>query len=153
MNTENKHSEENNLQVVRAILITTDGSIIIGKRARGEYEANKWCLVGGKAEGENLSDELFREIEEEAGIKMESLTDETEPVFVLSRNAKKLGRIWRNNYFILEVDDCAVPNILERFNKREFSEIRTVSAKDLKGLHFAFGDGRVVRDFFRFVGN
>ncbi len=147
-------SKEGVRQVVRVILITCDGYMVIGKRALGEREGGKWCLVGGMAEGDELSRECLREIEEEIGVSTGGLTDEKVPTYAFSVDRMNSGQVWRNNYFILEIDDPAVPTILEKFNREEFSEIAVVnSVDDIKGLRFAFGDGKIVRDFFRHVGN
>lgn len=140
-------------QVVRAILITCDGLVGVGRRAPGENEAGKWCLIGGKAEGDVLSKELLREVIEETGTQIEDLTDETEPALAFYIDRIKDGVVWRNNYFILEVDDLQVPSILANFNRREFSAVAFVSEEDLKGLRFAFGNRKVVKDFFKYVGN
>lgn len=154
MSPENEIKELGDVQqVVRAILITCDGLVGVGRRAPGESEAGKWCLVGGMAKGRLLSKELLREVEEETGTQIENLTDETEPALTFYIDRIKDGVVWRNNYFILEIDDLQVPSILANFNRREFSEVAFVSGEDLKGLRFAFGNRKVIRDFFRYVGN
>jgi len=154
MSPEAKTKESENVrQVVRAILLTCDGRVCIGKRAPGEYEAGKWCLVGGKAEGKVLSKEALREISEETGVAGDELTDEVEPRFVFFVDRIKDGVVWRNNYYIFEADDLCIPLILESFSRREFSELAFVLEEDLRGLRFAFGDRKVVRDFFKYVGN
>jgi 8-oxo-dGTP pyrophosphatase MutT (NUDIX family) len=138
-------------QVVRGILVTIDGFVGIGRRTAGTYEGGKWCLVGGKAEKSDLNSEVLREIQEETGMPNETLTDDR-PVFIGSPDRIRKGVTYRNNYFILEIDDEWVPEILKRFERREFDQIAFVTQEDLKGLRFAFGDGKIVRSFFKMVG-
>jgi len=154
MSLEGERKRPGNIQqVVRAILTTCDGFVGVGKRASGENEAGKWCLIGGKADGDVLSKELLREVAEETGTQIEVLSDETKTKLAFYIDRIKDGVVWRNNYFILEIDDLQVPSIMANFNRGEFSEVAFVSEEDLKGLRFAFGNGRVVRDFFKYVGN
>lgn len=153
MSPEAKRGEVNLQQVVRALLITADGYLCIGKRAKGENDAGKWCLVGGMAEGATLNKELLRELSEEIGVPTDELLAAGEPLFAFSVDRKKGGAVWRNNYFIMELDDLLVPQIEKSFNRREFSKIAFVLEDDIKGLKFAFGNGKAVRNFFKYVGN
>lgn len=140
-------------EVARAILITSDGYMCIGKRSPGTFMAGYWCLIGGKAEG-NLESELLREISEETGLPENILLEMGDPTFVRStvRHSKRNGRIYRNNYFILEIDDSLTDTILESFNRAEFSQLAFISPEDIAGLRFAFGDGKIVREFFKYSG-
>lgn len=153
MGKENTGEPENVQQVVRAILVTVDGFVCIGNRSPGSTEGGKWCLVGGKAEGSDLNAELFREIVEETGTPIEDLTDVTEAMFSHSEDRERGGVVWRNNYFILEIDDIQVPAVLINFNQEEFSEVAFITADDLEGLEFAEWDKDVIMDFLENVGN
>lgn len=139
-------------QVVRAVLVTSDGRVGIGRRAPG-YEQGKWCLIGGMAETGSLNEELFREIAEETGMPVHKMTDEQTATFVTTIVRHKHGKTWLNSYFVLEIDDLAIPEILRNFNRQEFSEIRFVFPGEVRGMRFAFGDGKIVRSFFRQVVN
>ncbi len=139
-------------QVVRAVLVTTDGEVCIGRGGPG-YEVGKWCLVGGGAESSALGAEVYREIVEETGVSIQDLTDEELPILIATIVRYKHGAAWHNNYFVIEMNDAAIPMVLARFNREEFSEVRFVTAEGVKGLRFAFGDGEIVRSFFKEVGN
>jgi 8-oxo-dGTP pyrophosphatase MutT (NUDIX family) len=144
--------------VVRSVIVVEGvytGAIIIGKRASGEREGGKWCLPGGGVcgEDESLVAACEREIEEELGVCWKEVSIDDLSVFCETTRYK--GRTtWVTHYFIAEVDILKLPDMLERFSKSEFLEIQAVeSLEEIRGLRFAFGDGRVVRDFFKYVGN
>lgn len=141
-------------QVVRVVLVTTDGFLIVGRRLDTEnYGAGEWCLVGGKAESDNFDHEIIREVEEETGVGWEDLTDETLPTHAFSIDNDSDGETWRNHYFIVEVDDPIVPDIEKNYNRKEFSEVKLIGPEEARELNFAFSDGVAVREFFEFVGN
>jgi 8-oxo-dGTP pyrophosphatase MutT (NUDIX family) len=141
------------IEIARVVLITFDGLLCIGKRKKGTTMGGYWCLVGGKAESSNLPYEVIRETSEELGVEAEELLETDEPRYLFTNVIHKNGRIWKNNYFMLEFDDYLIPEVLENFNRDEFSEIDFVDEESVKGRRFAFGDGDVVRFFFKFVGN
>jgi 8-oxo-dGTP pyrophosphatase MutT (NUDIX family) len=138
-------------QVVRTVLVSIDGFLCVGRRVRGDTKAGLWCLVGGVAEGSRLTREAIRETEEELGMRIKELSDD-KPKFAFSKDIVNRGKIWRNNYYIMEFDDNAFPDILARFNREEFSEMALILEDDVRGMRFAFGNGTAVRDFFKFVG-
>lgn len=153
MSPEYEIKSEGIMEVCRTILVTTDGFVCIGKRPRGGFMGGYWCLVGGKAEGRELGAEADRETGEELGLPLSKISDEAHPVFAFSQDRQLGGTTYRNNYFIREIDDAAIPDILENFNCREFSEIAFVGPEDVRGIRFAFGNGKALRYFFKYVGN
>jgi len=152
-------TSEKTIDVVRAIMVSCDGGILIGKRANKEsLEVDSWCLVGGIAELSNdiqgLTEELKREITEETGVPYKDLTDEDVPILTHHVPRKYQGITFINHYFIVEFDDLMIEEIRQHFNRDEFSEIRVIWSLDhIKDLQFAFGNDIAILDFMENVGN
>lgn len=61
-----------NVEVVAAVAVRRDGTILACRRAAGRRSAGLWEFPGGKVEhGERASDALKREIREELGVEAE----------------------------------------------------------------------------------
>ncbi len=63
------------VQVAVAVIINEDEQIFISRRSAEQHQGNKWEFPGGKVEkNETVQEALNREIKEELGIDVQSMT-------------------------------------------------------------------------------
>lgn len=68
------------IDVAAGVLVNSDGHILLAQRPEGKHMAGYWEFPGGKFEpGENASQALYRELEEELGV----LANSSEPLIEL----------------------------------------------------------------------
>jgi 8-oxo-dGTP diphosphatase len=125
---------------VRAILINSEGKVLLTKRAPGTFEEGKWCLVGGKPdEGENLETGVTRETLEEVGVNFTPTSYYGE----IDNPDTSSGQRWITHYFTGEID-----NLPTKLGEREISEVGFFSSSELQEIDVAFDHRAVLTEYF-----
>ena len=125
---------------VRAILINSEGKVMLTKRAPGGYEEGKWCLVGGKPdEGEKLEEAVARETKEEVGVIFAPSSYYAE----IENPDTSSGQRWITHYFVGNTD--ALPTQLQ---DTEVSEVDFFSQVELQEIDIAFDHKDVLMQYF-----
>jgi len=126
--------------VVRTLLVNNEGKVLLTKRAIDTYDGGKWCLVGGLPdEGEELINAALREITEEVGVTLNSLSHYGE----IENPDVSSGKRWITHYFLGNLD--TLPNILQA---SEVSEVNFFSKNELQDVDIAFDHREVLIRFF-----
>jgi 8-oxo-dGTP diphosphatase len=120
---------------VAAAFILKDGKILICQRTRHQPHPLKWEFPGGKIEsGEQPSDALRRELEEELGIDAR-VGDEVSRI----QHTYPRGGIVELRFFVVEEFGGNIEN-------RIFKDVRWVSRKELPAYDFLEADAGLVQD-------
>jgi 8-oxo-dGTP diphosphatase len=120
---------------VVAALIVDDGRLLICQRTKYQTMPLKWEFPGGKIEsGEQPSDALRRELDEELGIDA-VIGDEVARI----RHTYPRGRTVELRFF-------AVAEYGGQIDNRIFRDVRWVSRKELPKYEFLEADAELVRD-------
>lgn len=123
------------MKQVAAALIVRDGKILICQRTRHQPMPLKWEFPGGKIEhGEQPTDALRRELEEELGIGAR-VGDEVARI----RHVYKHGSAVELRFFLVQEYTGELEN-------RIFSDIRWVERSELPAYDFLEADVGLVRD-------
>ncbi len=121
------------LRVVCAVISDESGRYLVARRPQGKALAGKWEFPGGKVEpGEEPSEALRREIEEELGVTISVMDPLTEVVHHDNSGCIRLLP------FSARLND-GVPRAIEH------ESIRWVSLKELMALDLADADVPIVR--------
>lgn len=129
---------------VRAIIVNDEQEVMLIKRALGTFEGDKWCLVGGKPDGnEDLTNAATRETQEEVGLQL-PLIHYAE----IENPDTSTGAKWITHYFVGNL------NVLpSQLNPREVSEVAFFSQAELEKLDIAFDHKNVLLGFFESFQN
>ncbi|MEK7526295.1 MAG: NUDIX hydrolase [Patescibacteria group bacterium] len=125
---------------VRAIITNEEQKVILIKRALGTFEGGKWCLIGGKPDGdEDLEKAIARETQEEVGVQF-SLT----PYVEQENPDTDTGVRWITHYFVGTSN-----NLPTQFDPREVSEAAFFSQAELEELDIAFDHKDILMRYFK----
>jgi len=125
---------------VRAIIVNSKQEVMLIKRALGTFGEGKWCLVGGKPDGdEDLDKAITRETQEEVGTQL-PLTYYIE----IENPDTSTGVRWITHYFVGTSN--SLPTQLD---SREVSEVAFFSQTELEGLDIAFGHRNVLMQYLK----
>lgn len=121
-------------QVVAA-LIVKDGKLLVCQRTKHQSMPLKWEFPGGKIEpGEGAQDALYRELEEELGIKAT-----IGPCVTTIRHTYDGGPAFELQFFLVQEFDGEIQN-------RIFREVRWVEKSELPSFDFLEADIALVKD-------
>lgn len=128
-------------EVVRAIILNSEGRAFLAKRARG-MGAGQWALIGGKPEGEESMEEaVAREVQEETGFDFQPVLYKG---MVDSRSDPE-DQPWHVYIYYGQVKGVL------RLDPVENSDFIFVDARDLNGLDIAFKHGEILEEFFSWL--
>jgi 8-oxo-dGTP diphosphatase len=123
------------MKQVAAGLIVRDGKLLICQRTKHQAMPLKWEFPGGKIEaGEQPTDALRRELEEELGIEAR-----VEDELVRVRHTYRNGGAVELRFFLVREFSGEVEN-------RIFKEVRWVAPADLPAYDFLEADVGLVKD-------
>jgi len=125
---------------VRAIITNEEQKVMFIKRAPGTFGGGKWCLVGGKPNGdEDLEKAIARETQEEICAQF-TLT----PYAKIENPDTSTGVRWITHYF------AGTSNSLPtQLDSREVSEVAFFSQSEIEGLDIAFDHKEIVKQYLR----
>jgi 8-oxo-dGTP diphosphatase len=123
-----------NKQVVAA-LIMRDDKVLVCQRTRHQSMPLKWEFPGGKVEpGEGAQDALYRELEEELGIRAT-----IGPHVTTIRHTYNRGAAFELHFFLVQEFAGEIQN-------RIFREVRWAPRSELPHFDFLEADIALVRD-------
>ncbi|HUV71732.1 MAG TPA: NUDIX hydrolase [Clostridia bacterium] len=123
-------------EVSRAIILSEDDKVLIGRRARG-IAAGQLALIGGKPDpGEPPIVAIIREVEEELGLKFSP-----EPYLEMVDSDSEPGVSWKLYVFTGKATGKLLLN-------EEIAEVIFVSENDLDELDIAFNHKELLREYF-----
>jgi len=123
-------------EVSRAIILSEDDKVLIGRRARG-IAAGQLALIGGKPDpGEPPIVAIIREVEEELGLKFSP-----EPYLEMVDSDSEPGVSWKVYIFTGKATGELLLN-------EEISEVVLVSKDNLDKFDFAFNHKKLLRKYF-----
>jgi 8-oxo-dGTP diphosphatase len=121
-------------QVVAALIIRDD-KVLVCQRTRHQTMPLKWEFPGGKVEpGEGAQDALYRELEEELGIKAT-----IGPHITTIRHTYDGGAAFELHFFLVQ-------EFVGDLQNRIFREVRWAKRSELPSLDFLEADVELVRD-------
>lgn len=125
-------------EVCRAIIINSDGKVLLGKRQHG-LGVNLYALIGGKPEAnESIEESVIREVKEEIGLDFNPSLyfEELDSVSVP-------GETWEVTYFTGTVSGDL------KLKEDEVIDIIYISEDDLDNTPIAFDHKRILKDYFQ----
>lgn len=123
-------------EVTRAIVLDSDGRVLLGKRARGHGEG-QWALVGGKPDnGESMKECVVREVHEELNVVFY-------PTFIKKvLDDDSVNEPW-NVYLYKGLFTGKI-----KFKEDEISEIGFFEKTELNDLEIAFNHMELLKEYF-----
>ena len=123
------------MKQVVAALIVRENKILVCQRTRHQPMPLKWEFPGGKIEpGETAQEALYRELEEELGIRAR-VGAKIETI----RHCYKSGASVELHFFLVEEFSGEIQN-------RIFRDVRWAEKKDLPGYDFLEADVELVKE-------
>ena len=108
-------SEEKELKVVRAWIQNEQGEMLLVKRGKASYGADKWEFPGGKKEeGENDQTGLTREVREETGLEVVRLSELIFRYKGVMEEGKHRGQILNESIYRVNLEDFGQINLDNR---------------------------------------
>lgn len=120
---------------VSRVIISSGERVLLGRRSSG-VEARKWSILGGKKDqDENPEQAAQREILEEAGLFLSTIT-----FFMID-----YFNGWESHYFTASIEGETVPNL------KEHDEVRFFSREELKVImdEIAFNHYSILEQYFQ----
>ncbi|MCL4208101.1 NUDIX hydrolase [Patescibacteria group bacterium] len=123
------------MKQVSRVIISSGERVLLGKRSRG-VESGKLSILGGKIdENENPEQAAHREILEETGLFLSTIT-----FFIVD-----YFNGWESHYFTASVEDEVMPSLTEHDEVRFFSREELKMMKD----EVAFNHYLILEQYFR----
>ena len=120
---------------VVAALIVQNGKILVCQRTRHQTMPLKWEFPGGKIEeGEQPRDALFRELEEELGIKAE-----------IGEEVERMQHIYPNGAAV-ELRFFVVQSYKGELENKIFKDLQWAVRSQLSSFDFLEADFKLVKD-------
>lgn len=123
------------MKQVSRVIISSGERVLLGRR-NGGAETGKWSILGGKIdENENPEQAAHREILEETGLFLSTIT-----FFIVD-----YFNDWESHYFTASVENESIPNLSEH------DEVKFFSQEELKMMtdEIAFNHYLILEQYFQ----